>query len=312
MIDSMGYSFTYPLFLLVGCRVGCYIHYPTISTDMLKKVENRNQAFNNRPVIANNKILSQLKVYYYYLFSWAYGLCGRCSTSVMTNSSWTKSHLDTLWKLDTTKIFPPCDVSKFTTLELKNQRISGLIISLAQFRPEKNHKLQIEAFSLLKGQLNRTDLKLIIAGGVRNEGDSDRADSLEKQAERMGLADCITIERNVSFERILELFESAECGIHTMQDEHFGITCVDFQASGVIPVGHNSAGPKMDIILSHKGQPTGFLAETAEEFASQMREVLELSTTARADIQQNMRSSCFRFSAEKFRSDFVGATKSLF
>ena len=41
MIDSMGYSFTYPLFVLAGCRVGCYIHYPTISTDMLKKVENR-------------------------------------------------------------------------------------------------------------------------------------------------------------------------------------------------------------------------------------------------------------------------------
>ena len=107
MIDSMGYSFTYPLFVLVGCRVGCYIHYPTISTDMLKKVENRNKSFNNRSIIANNYVLSKGKLFYYHFFSWVYGICGRCATSVMTNSSWTKGHLDQLWKLDTSKIFPP-------------------------------------------------------------------------------------------------------------------------------------------------------------------------------------------------------------
>ncbi|CAK9025436.1 unnamed protein product [Durusdinium trenchii] len=39
-IDSMGYAFTLPLFsLLAGSRVGCYVHYPTISTDMLEQVE---------------------------------------------------------------------------------------------------------------------------------------------------------------------------------------------------------------------------------------------------------------------------------
>lgn len=29
--DSMGYAFTYPLFrILGGCKVACYVHYPTI------------------------------------------------------------------------------------------------------------------------------------------------------------------------------------------------------------------------------------------------------------------------------------------
>ena len=37
--DSMGYAFTYPLFkYLAGCPVGCYVHYPTISCDMLEVV----------------------------------------------------------------------------------------------------------------------------------------------------------------------------------------------------------------------------------------------------------------------------------
>ena len=93
LIDSMGYSFTYPLFLLSGCRVGCYIHYPTISTDMLKKVQNRDESFNNRSFIAKNNILSQMKLIYYHIFCFLYGICGRCATAVMTNSSWTKNHL---------------------------------------------------------------------------------------------------------------------------------------------------------------------------------------------------------------------------
>lgn len=42
-IDSMGYAFTLPLFrFLGGCSVGSYVHYPTISTDMLSVVRERN------------------------------------------------------------------------------------------------------------------------------------------------------------------------------------------------------------------------------------------------------------------------------
>ena len=42
-IDSMGYAFTLPLFRYFGgCAVGSYVHYPTISTDMLSVVRERN------------------------------------------------------------------------------------------------------------------------------------------------------------------------------------------------------------------------------------------------------------------------------
>ena len=37
-IDTMGYAFTLPLFkYLGGCRTGSYVHYPTITTEMLDK-----------------------------------------------------------------------------------------------------------------------------------------------------------------------------------------------------------------------------------------------------------------------------------
>lgn len=42
-IDSMGYAFTLPLFrYLGGCSVAAYVHYPTISTDMLSVLTERN------------------------------------------------------------------------------------------------------------------------------------------------------------------------------------------------------------------------------------------------------------------------------
>ena len=62
IIDSMGYSFTYPLWRLLGSKVACYIHYPTISTDMLNKVKNRGDSFNNDSRIANSTILTNGKV----------------------------------------------------------------------------------------------------------------------------------------------------------------------------------------------------------------------------------------------------------
>ncbi|TYH38482.1 hypothetical protein ES332_D12G112000v1 [Gossypium tomentosum] len=42
---------------------------------------------------------------------------------------------------------------------------------------------------------------------------------------------------------------------------------VEYMAAGAIPIAHNSAGPKMDIVLDEDGQQTGFLAQNVEEYA---------------------------------------------
>jgi hypothetical protein len=43
-----------------------------------------------------------------------------------------------------------------------------------------------------------------------------------------------------------------------MWNEHFGIGVVEYMASGCIPLAHDSAGPKMDIVLDDwNGQKTG-------------------------------------------------------
>lgn len=51
-IDTSGYAFTYPLARFFGCKVLCYIHYPTISSDMVSRVLRHNSMYNNNSLIA--------------------------------------------------------------------------------------------------------------------------------------------------------------------------------------------------------------------------------------------------------------------
>lgn len=69
-LDTMGYAFTLPLFRFIGCcKVGCYVHYPTISTDMLRRVQQREYSHNNHSYVIRNPFLTWLKVSYYKLFA---------------------------------------------------------------------------------------------------------------------------------------------------------------------------------------------------------------------------------------------------
>ena len=52
---SVRYAFTFPVARwLAGSVVGCYVHYPTISTDMLDAVAARTPSFNNDASIASS------------------------------------------------------------------------------------------------------------------------------------------------------------------------------------------------------------------------------------------------------------------
>jgi hypothetical protein len=51
-VDTSGHAFTYPLAWLFGCKVICYTHYPTISSDMVERVKQHNSMYNNNTRIS--------------------------------------------------------------------------------------------------------------------------------------------------------------------------------------------------------------------------------------------------------------------
>eukprot|EP00049_Salpingoeca_infusionum_P016738 m.345667 g.345667 ORF g.345667 m.345667 type:complete len:474 (+) comp16141_c1_seq13:1907-3328(+) len=310
LVDSMGYAFILPLFRVFGaCQVAAYVHYPTISTDMLAKVAGRKADFNNQGVVAKSSTLSTLKLWYYRAFAQAYGIAGACASVVMANSSWTLDHIQHLWYRhghDVARVYPPCNTAALEQLSFGNRE--DLIVSVAQFRPEKDHPLQLRALKAFKTQFPSKSLKLVMIGGCRNAGDEARVAQLYDLAEELELENYVDFEifTNIPYEHLLGWLGRARIGLHTMRDEHFGIGVVEFLAAGAIAVAHDSAGPHHDIVVPHNDKPTGFLATTAEEYAECFNKILCMSPSQQLELQKNARESVSsKFSEAAFTAQFL-------
>lgn len=228
-VDTMGYSFTFPLFrLLGGCTVACYVHYPTISTDMLGKVARRTAAFNNNSFISNSPLLSQAKTIYYRFFAYIYGITGRYADGIMVNSSWTEDHINQIWNvpLRTYKVYPPCDVKEFLEIPVESDPDILRIIAVAQFRPEKDHPLMIRSFYKLMDLLTDQEkerVKLVLVGSCRNEEDFQRVEDYKRLSKHFNVENYTEFYVNVEFDELKRLLGESTIGLHTMWNEHFGI-----------------------------------------------------------------------------------------
>lgn len=133
-LDTMGYAFTFtfirwlslrPIARLVSPKtkgtmmpIGAYVHYPTISTDMLKRVQNREAGVTNAASVANSRWKSSIKLMlvtltsespissmgdhsdeyhpfnrYYRLFAFAYSYSLSNADIVVANGTWTRDHI---------------------------------------------------------------------------------------------------------------------------------------------------------------------------------------------------------------------------
>lgn len=328
-IDTMGYAFTFPVVIALG-RIPCgaYVHYPTISTDMLARVRSRRDWHTNSNSISSSPILTWGKLLYYRIFMYYYA-ASLCSASfVMANSTWTKTHVDSILKHSdpllaflhlpfrllslalprreksaesALRVYPPCD-----TKEMEKYPLDGrepIIISVAQFRPEKDHIAQLRAFHTLlqTHPEHRGTVKLLLIGGSRNAGDAARVDCLRDLAVQLGIQESVQFKINAPYAEMLNDLGRSSIGLSTMVDEHFGINVVEYMAAGVIPVAHASAGPLLDIVVPWEGQPTGFHAKTPEQYAEQFHHVLTLPKEEDLALRERARTTAVtRFSEAEF------------
>jgi glycosyltransferase involved in cell wall biosynthesis len=181
---------------------------------------------------------------YYHPFTRAYAVSLLFADEIMTNSSWTSGHITSLLKLgrgtwaayllnlddsgrskanktqdegdrNDRVVFPPCDTSEFLHSPLEDRHQSHTLISLAQFRPEKDQAKQLRALAILferypqwrdvqvdlkekKGAKGQTGtekagsgsskgVKLVLMGSCRDEADERRIDGLRRLAKDLGI-----------------------------------------------------------------------------------------------------------------------------
>ena len=315
-VDSMGYPFTAPLFKwLGGCRVASYVHYPVVSRDMLQLVSSKAHTYNNASWIAHSRMLTCLKLCYYKLFARLYGFVGRRSDVVMVNSSWTYGHIKELWGHRRVVVaYPPCDLDAF--LSLSDQQKPFRIVSVGQFRPEKHHALQLEVLAELLQQMSsaadKNELRLVMVGGCRNLEDERRVSQLKERARELAVDGNVEFKVNVSFEELRRELAGSCAALHTMWNEHFGISVVECMAAGCVTVAHDSGGPALDIIVEWNGQRTGYLAQEKEDFVSCLLEALYLHRQERLALVAAARGSVqSKFSVEAYETAFLRATEHL-
>ena len=314
--DTTGLPFTYFILKFLGhAKVTTYTHYPFISNDMIFQVKHNISGVHSRGYLTKFKLIKEMKLFYYKLILNLYAFMGnKCLSFAYVNSTWTFNHLKLIWndlfKKENLKIlYPPCSTSVYKIVA-ENQQRKNIIVSFAQFRPEKRQDLQIQIFQKLKENLKKyngfDDLELHIIGGVRNNSDQEILDNLVKFTKQLNLENSVKFLKNGTTEQIIQEFSQAKIGIHTMVGEHFGITLIEMMAAGLIIITHNSAGAKDDIIVaSEGGVKPGFLVEDENGYISQLEEILLRYDEIKSFVVEASKKKAEQFSDENFDIQFI-------
>lgn len=323
-VDTTGCAFTFAVVKWIVARhirVTAYVHYPTISTDMLQLVFQRRPTYNNNSLVAQSSLITYVKLLYYATFALAYGIMGSLADCVMVNSTWTYNHIRYIWRgLSSTNlsiVYPPCDVPDTMQDTATLHKRNNWILSIAQFRPEKDHALQLRSFSkyieLFENNAKNSeskvdDVQLILMGSCRNQQDEARVQQLKQLAKELNVHHRVQFICNASYATLQHYMkQKATVGLHTMWNEHFGIGVVEMMASGLITIAHDSGGPASDIITPHKD---GYLASTEKQYADAIHLALQNgqpNSPTNQSIRQQAMKSVQRFSNSQFITNFQKA-----
>ncbi len=213
---------------------------------MLQRVHEARPTYNNDASITSSTTLTSAKLVYYKAFAFLYSLAGHCADVVMVNSNWTKRHVDALWRKPRSLgqagddgalvVFPPCNTTQLQRAPLNTlERLrTRMLVSVGQFRPEKDHRLQLAALAALRkrgGQYH--DVQLHLIGGCRHAEDEQLVQGLKSYAAELGVLDHVRFRLNEPFPRLMAALCEGAVGLHTMWNEHFGIGVVEMMVSVV-------------------------------------------------------------------------------
>ncbi|OJJ47493.1 hypothetical protein ASPZODRAFT_64276 [Penicilliopsis zonata CBS 506.65] len=331
-LDTMGYAFTlaFSKYLFPSVPTGAYVHYPTISTDMLESLDDET-GVKGINAGTGKGLRGTLKRKYWLAFARLYGWMGGQVDVVMCNSSWTAAHIRKLWgparqhkpHAEPTVIFPPTAVSELEAaiaVDAESEKLrQPVLLYIAQFRPEKNHGLVLRSFARFLDERKKNpisaslpDPRLVLIGNVRHASpDETHIYNLRLLAHELHIRDQTTFLCDASWPAILSHLGSASVGVNGMWNEHFGICVVEYQAAGLICVVHDSGGPREDIVVDLGDGATGFRALSEEEFAAAFEAALALPVEEKVAMRLRARKSAQRFSDVEFCSKWVDRLEKL-
>lgn len=260
-----------------------YMHYPTFSL------------WYESPV--NVKYLRSVfwKSYFIpYYFTQKY-LVRKTQCLILTNSKFSQRViLNHVGKLSIV-IYPPVSVKPYIKL-LRNKRRKNLVVTIGRFTPEKRYE------DVIKIASKTSNIKYVIIGSVPNKLSVRYFSKIRNMISRNKLRNVILMP-NLSFESKLKVLSQAKVYLHTMVNEHFGISIVEGMASGLVPVTHMSGGAWEDILDGKQGVH-GYAFRNLDEAVEYVRNLI-FDDGLRRKIVENNVGYVWKFSSEMFRRRIV-------
>jgi len=193
-------------------------------------------------------------------------------------------------------VYPPVEVGKFY---FKNDYRDNIIVTCSRFTPEKGLNIIPEIASKVP------EGKFYIFGST-SKISWEVISEIKKTINKFKVKN-VYLKPNTPLKEMLSIYRKAKIYLHTMVNEHFGVSIVEAMASGLIPLTHKSGGPYMDILDSKQGV-YGFYYKTGDEAANIIKSLLNDDLKLKK-IREKAVERSFLFSKNTFKSNFIKAIK---
>lgn len=221
---------------------------------------------------------------------------------IIANSQFTKTFVDTSFRVNSKVIYPPVDIDSIQKGPKKE-----IILSVGRFSPDQLHpkkqEVLIDVFKEIYKKAPKWKLYLV---GQAKKRDQAYVRKLRKMSQ--GFA--IKIFENLNIQRLRNLYARSSIYWHATgfgeeeqknpeKMEHFGISTVEASAAGAVPIVINRGGQK-EIVSENRN---GKLWETKTQLFNESLEVINNSQVMNKLSQQAVLNSQ-RFSVEKFLNEY--------
>lgn len=255
-----------PIFLFgVGKKKIAYIHYP----EFLLHQE-----------IASSKFKKIWRLYYIPSIKYIRNQINKIDL-LICNSNFTKFAILKKWGRHAEVVYPPVDVET-----IKPSLKKDFVVTVGRFSKEKNYETIINVAKLLP------NTKFFIIGGIQEEEYYEKISRIKPKN--------VILLPNLSNRKKNLLLSKAKVYLHSMVNEHFGISIIESMAAGCIPIVHNSGGPK-EIVIN-----IGYLYNDVYECRDYIKNALEENI----DISKLVRRAK-DFSSDKFRKNIIYELKKM-
>jgi len=213
---------------------------------------------------------------------------GRGLNLSLANSTFVAGKIKQVYGANSEILYPPVP-GTFPDVPWQERRSAA--VAIGRMHPVKRWEMAVEIVELARGRGVDIGLTLI--------NQPDRKDYGRRIADMAAGRPWFRLLTGITREQLAAEVAHHRYGIHTMEDEHFGIAVAEMVRAGCIPLVHDSGGP-VEIVGGHRE----LRFRTAEEGAAALRAVM-----ADGALQDRLRSALAqqreRFSVEAFCKSLV-------